>query len=137
MPKYPQPDNKEQVYNKANSFTNIAGSVNYDRTLERILHLHDNIENIQSNLRAVVKQACSDVLVKSGSQDRMFTLQKMVLAEIDQVEDKNLARYLNYRYRYDINPQNQKIDNFPPCVQIEPTSICNYRCVFCLSLIHI
>ena len=79
MPKYPQPDNKEQVYNKANSFTNIAGSVNYDRTLERILHLHDNIENIQSNLRAVVKQACSDVLVKSGSQDRMFTLQKMVL----------------------------------------------------------
>ena len=25
------------------------------------------------------------------------------------------------------------IDNFPPLVQIEPSSICNFRCVFCFE----
>ena len=25
------------------------------------------------------------------------------------------------------------VDNFPPYLQIEPTSICNYRCVFCFE----
>ena len=25
----------------------------------------------------------------------------------------------------------KKIDDYPPCLQIEPSSICNFRCVFC------
>ena len=131
MQKYQQSANTEQVYNKANSFTDIAGSTNNSGTLKRIRHLYDNIGSIPSNFRAVVKQACSDIFNKPNHEERLFTLQKMVLAEIDRLEDKNLARYLNYRYRYDIYPQDKKIDDFPPCVQIEPTSICNYRCVFC------
>ena len=30
-----------------------------------------------------------------------------------------------------IYPQIKKFDDYPPYLQIEPTSICNYRCVFC------
>jgi radical SAM protein with 4Fe4S-binding SPASM domain len=51
--------------------------------------------------------------------------------EIRKISDRDLPRYLTYRYRYDIFPKKKIVDDFPPCLQIEPTSICNYRCVFC------
>ncbi len=28
-------------------------------------------------------------------------------------------------------PKQRRADDFPPCLQIEPSSLCNYRCVFC------
>ncbi len=31
-------------------------------------------------------------------------------------------------------PQRLELDDFPPCLQIEPTSICNYRCLFCYQV---
>jgi radical SAM protein with 4Fe4S-binding SPASM domain len=36
-----------------------------------------------------------------------------------------------YRYRYEVYPQRRLLDDFPPCLQIEPSAHCNYRCVFC------
>jgi radical SAM protein with 4Fe4S-binding SPASM domain len=54
-----------------------------------------------------------------------------VVEDIKQLSDTQLSRYLFYRYRYDVFPQTKQLDDFPPCLQIEPTSICNYRCVFC------
>jgi wyosine [tRNA(Phe)-imidazoG37] synthetase (radical SAM superfamily) len=47
------------------------------------------------------------------------------------VSDAMLPRYLFYRYRYDVFPVEYRVDAFPPCVQIEVTSFCNFRCVFC------
>ena len=47
------------------------------------------------------------------------------------IEDKDIPRYLFHRYRYEIYPQLHKLDDYPPYLQIEPSSICNYRCVFC------
>ena len=44
---------------------------------------------------------------------------------------EEFGRYLFYRYRYDVFPTIHEVDTFPPCLQVEPTSICNYRCVFC------
>jgi len=45
--------------------------------------------------------------------------------------DYDFLRYVLYRYRYNIYPKFHIIEDYPPCVQIEPTSICNYRCVMC------
>ena len=44
-----------------------------------------------------------------------------------------MLRYLLHRYRYDVYPEILKADSYPPYMQIEPTSICNYRCVFCFQ----
>ena len=38
-----------------------------------------------------------------------------------------------FRYKYEIFPVIKKLDNYPPYLQIEPSSICNYRCVFCFE----
>ena len=47
------------------------------------------------------------------------------------LEEKDTLDYLIHRYRYEIFPQLNKLHDFPPYLQIEPSSICNYRCVFC------
>jgi radical SAM protein with 4Fe4S-binding SPASM domain len=63
-----------------------------------------------------------------------FTLHSYNIEEISRLANEDLLRYLFYRYRYDTFPQRQQLDAFPPCLQIEPTSVCNYRCVFCYQV---
>ena len=47
------------------------------------------------------------------------------------IEDEKIPLYLFHRYRYEIFPAKRTLDEYPPYVQIEPSSICNYRCKFC------
>ena len=68
--------------------------------------------------------------------EKKFTKENFYLiphekTEFKNIEKKNIIRYLIYRYKYRIYPEIKKIGEFPPCVQIEPTSICNFRCVMC------
>jgi MoaA/NifB/PqqE/SkfB family radical SAM enzyme len=44
------------------------------------------------------------------------------------------SRYLVYRYRYNKFPENKINDTYPPCLQIEPTSVCNFRCIMCYQI---
>ena len=60
-------------------------------------------------------------------------MSKHVIEEIKRLEDKKIPLYLVHRYRYEIYPELLILDDFPPYLQIEPSSICNYRCVFCFE----
>jgi MoaA/NifB/PqqE/SkfB family radical SAM enzyme len=60
-----------------------------------------------------------------------FKLGTYEIEELRRIPDAQVLRYLAYRYRYDVFPARRELDRFPPCLQVEPTSICNYRCVFC------
>ena len=40
---------------------------------------------------------------------------------------------MDYRYKYKIYSEEQILEAYPPCIQIEPTSVCNYRCVMCFQ----
>ncbi len=60
-----------------------------------------------------------------------FTLSGHEIVEIDRLPDSATLRYVVYRYRYNKFPELHRHDAFPPSVQIEPTSICNFRCVMC------
>lgn len=84
----------------------------------------------------IMTQACRDLLqpspVPAASElAPPLQLHANTLEEISRLSDRDLPRYLFYRYRYEIFPQIYRLDDFPPCLQVEPTSICNYRCVFC------
>lgn len=60
-----------------------------------------------------------------------FSLHQNTLDELNHLDQKLWPRYLDYRYRYEIFPEKKILESMPPCIQIEPTSICNFRCVFC------
>ena len=50
---------------------------------------------------------------------------------MSRLDPHQYHRYLRYRYAYEVYPKVHKVDKFPPLVQIEPTAISNFRCVFC------
>ena len=54
--------------------------------------------------------------------------------EARTLSDCDLLRYVLYRYRYNKYPLKKELGDYPPCVQIEPTSVCNFRCVMCYQV---
>ena len=62
-----------------------------------------------------------------------FSLSPNIVDEIATYSDLDLPRYLVHRYRYEIYPQLKILDEYPPYLQIEPSSVCNFRCVFCFE----
>jgi len=60
-----------------------------------------------------------------------YVLSGHELLECARLTEHELGRYLAYRYRYNVFPKLQRLDRFPPCLQLEPTSVCNFRCIMC------
>lgn len=54
--------------------------------------------------------------------------------EASMLSEADFLKYVEYRYRYNLFPVLKRLDEYPPCVQIEPTSMCNFRCVMCYQI---
>ena len=128
--------NSTLIYKKHNSFVGFLGKN------------EPAIENVLARVRASfgapeltgrLEQGYTEILgfleadlFGGGTPSRKrFMITPPVAKEIDLLEDSEIARYLIHRYRYEIHSQMHLLDEYPPSLQIEPTSICNYRCVFC------
>jgi pyruvate-formate lyase-activating enzyme len=122
-----------RVYRKADSFVLLDGVAPtlIETALARIARVAPIVESDPDPYRqTILKQACDDLLAPAH-EVRAFRLRPFIAAEMALLDDDALLRYLFYRYRYDVLPAEHRIDGFPPCVQIEVTSFCNFRCVFC------
>ncbi len=71
--------------------------------------------------------------VKNGAklEKEDFILSGHEIEEFNKIGQQDIARYLIYRYKYNKYPELKVLDKFPPCIQIEPSSICNFRCIMC------
>jgi radical SAM protein with 4Fe4S-binding SPASM domain len=122
------------MYQKSESLSRLSSKgINLQNVLKRI---HAVAKRVSPDQRFghIVHLACEDLLDSESELDEprpKFHLRQHVIEEIEEISDADLPRYLFYRYRYEIFPQTFQVDTFPPCLQIEPASICNYRCVFC------
>ena len=123
------------VYRKHDSFAAIRHRVPLsDDVWVRIARVRDRLEVLEPDAgrRAVVQQACAELFDETPPPGgRPFTLPTYVVEEISRLPDQALPRYLWYRYRYEVYPSRKFLDAFPPCLQVEPASVFNYRCVFC------
>ena len=126
----------KEIYKKFNSFVGlrIKNKFNIQNFLDNLqLHLNDkkNSLNLSQNEIQILEYIKKD-LFESGTKKRpQFKLTPNVVKEIESLNFVDIPRYLVHRYRYEIYPQVKIFDDFPPYLQIEPTSICNYRCTFC------
>ena len=128
------------MYKKHDSFYALS----HKKQQEKIINILERIKKtskdtsitnkLSSKYQELLKKIIVDLFEKNLSSSKIkFNLKTNVIAEIDTIDDLDLPRYLVHRYRYEIFPQKKIIDDFPPYLQIEPTSICNYRCVFCFE----
>ena len=67
---------------------------------------------------------------KSLNKDE-YILAKQEINEFLNLENKNILRYIVYRYKYNVHPRLKVLEEYPPNIQIEPTSMCNLRCIMC------
>lgn len=119
------------IYEKSDSFVEIRRThPEHENVLGRIQALAQRLDarGSLSDRDEIVREACTELL---AGDDSRFTLRDFVVEEIRKLDDDELERYLHYRFRYEVFPREYRVDAFPPLLQIEPTSICNYRCVFC------
>lgn len=88
---------------------------------------------LASAKREVLSKVIADLREGSDTQgaEPRFALTQFIADELSRIPDQSVGQYLYHRYRYDIFPALKKADNYPPYIQIEPTSVCNFRCVFC------
>ncbi len=119
-----------QEYIKHHSFKEFHSNVDtkQETQRERVIRILHGAK--QSQHEKIFQSILSDLENYSNSEiDFKITLH--IADELSKIEDIDVSRYLYHRYRYDIYPKKKILDQFPPYLQIEPTSICNYRCVFC------
>ena len=121
-----------KLYNKANSILGLSVD---DGARGRVLA---NINKVRADLEALTVRTAEQDLALTAARDALglsaqpvFSVKANVVEELDRLDLQYYQRYLTYRYKYDVYPASRMIDAFPPCVQIEVASICNYRCVFC------
>ena len=128
----------DSVYKKQNSFMEMHHSKTVTDVLPRLKQLSENLTTLKltSYQKDILKLALSEIFDTTPMQNEMspFHLHSFNIAEIEKLTDDELPHFLFYRYRYETFPQRLKIDSFPPCLQIEPTSVCNYRCLFCYQV---
>lgn len=119
-----------KIYKKADSIFRLSNKdSSHDDLLAKIQRVKEALSG-EGYREQIISKACNDLL-STGEEDRLFSLKAHVVEELKRISDDLLPRYLFYRYRYDVFPATFQVDDFPPCLQIEPSSICNYRCVFC------
>tara|TARA_B100000686_G_scaffold163963_1_gene171567 strand:- start:1162 stop:2316 length:1155 start_codon:yes stop_codon:yes gene_type:complete len=126
------------TYNKQNSLLDIRPYKTLKDIVPRIRNLESRLNSLPLSKykKKIIQSACSDLLNETSLERAItpFRLFSYNLNEINKLEDSDLPRYLFYRYRYDMFPKRRQLDDFPPCLQIEPASICNYRCLFCYQI---
>jgi len=126
------------TYRKHNSFVDLRPrqGVLKEAIVARLEVLHKEPlrgEGLSDAFRGILDRALQDILACDEKNSPCLRLTPSVVEEINTFADHELARYLVHRYRYEIHPQLAVLDEYPPYLQIEPSSICNYRCVFCFE----
>jgi radical SAM protein with 4Fe4S-binding SPASM domain len=126
-----------RVYRKHNSFVELRrqGGDSEPGIFGRIATVCKNTKfttNLPPPHSVILAKVLEDLLLDFGdSASPKFRLTPNVIKELDSLSDEELPRYLVHRYRYELFPEQHILDAYPPYLQIEPTSVCNYRCVFC------
>ena len=126
----------KKIYRKFDSFIGIRTKKKYHLKdfldkLKLLINDKKNLINLTKNELKIIKNVNEDLFKSLKNNRPKFALTTNVIKEIETINSLDLPRYLVHRYRYEIYPQLRIFDDYPPNLQIEPTSICNYRCVFC------
>ena len=121
---------KTDVYTKHHSFDTFISRINADVNQQKVRVLKA-IQVLDHPRRGFSQEIFDSIKVDLESPDGLFKITPHIADELSKLDDKLIPRYIAHRYRYDVYPKLRKLDDYPPYLQIEPTSICNYRCVFC------
>ena len=130
-------DNIIKDENFSNSRRNIflLGSKGIDETICNLIKKNFELENnLSLKDKAIVLKVLKSykkIANNESLNEDEFVLTKHEINEFLSLENKNILRYAVYRYKYNVYPKLKILEEYPPNIQIEPTSMCNLRCIMC------
>ena len=125
---------------KAENFSNskktfLLSSSTIDKNIyDLIKSSYDNKNNLSlkdKEIVLVILKSYKKKLNNLNLSETEFVLTKNEINEFLSLEKKNILRYVIYRYKYIQYPKLKILEEYPPNIQIEPTSQCNLRCIMC------
>ena len=127
----------DKTYTKKDSFLKFENrekfEKNIDKKLLNLLSVENNLKFFNTKEKVIIERIKIDLLENRNLPNRL-TLKDNTIAELNSFQKEyDIINYLIHRYKYEIFPVTKELSEFPPLVQIEPSSICNFRCVFCFE----
>ena len=127
----------DKTYTKKDSFLKFENrekfEKNIDKKLLNLLSVENNLKFFNTKEKVIIERIKIDLLENSNLPNKL-TLKDNTIAELNSFQKEyDIINYLIHRYKYEIFPVTKELSEFPPLVQIEPSSICNFRCVFCFE----
>lgn len=128
-------DNSKNKYDLARAFHEFAFTSSEDGLLEqvtrakRIIKLAYDNNTVPVSQKAIISLVCT--ALDRTDKKSAFILTLYEADEMRLLEDDRIIDYLYHRYRYVVYPRVKLLDDYPPLLQVELASLCNFRCVFC------
>jgi radical SAM protein with 4Fe4S-binding SPASM domain len=128
---------KSSVYKLSDSFNCLSSKkesslVNVQRNMAiKIIQKAIKEGTLEKEYSDVIRSVLEDLKNLQEKGQYGFQITTYEAEEMENLTNDQIIRYLFHRYRYLIYPIKKILDNYPPCLQIEPASICNFRCRFC------
>lgn len=131
-----KPIERKKGFKKENISLSHNENIFFKKSRNKIENIYSNLDNISSSTedKRIIKKIKTSY--DKFFKDEVLNSDDMILRqhenlEIDKMNESLHLRYFLYRYKFNIYPKLRKVDKYPPVVQIEPTSICNFRCIMC------
>lgn len=120
-------------YKKHHSFEHLRGTpdVSIDRQRQRAIAALAQPIDTPDWMDPTIAQEARTMLLADDPDSQPFRITSFIADDLSTLADHELPTYLLHRFRYDVFPQRRQLDDYPPCMQVEPSSVCNFRCVFC------
>ena len=116
-----------------NEFLSSSNSTNHEQILSFISNEIKNLKitSRESEFISKIIHSYKNKIKGIELNQNDYILKNQELLEIQNKKGSELIRYLIYRYKYNKFPELKIIEDYPPNLQIEISSICNLRCVMC------
>ena len=116
-----------------NEFLSSSNSTNYEQVLKYISNEIRNLKitSKESEITSKIIHSYKKKIEGIELNQYDYILKNQELLELRNKKGFELIRYLVYRYKYNNFPNLKIIEDYPPNLQIEISSVCNLRCVMC------
>jgi len=115
----------------------------YEKIISKIYLIINNEiskDNISNENREILKNIYNspknskNINLINNSEDFNFNFSSQEISWLYKHPENQWIEYLIYRYKFKIYSINKKLQKFPQYLLIEPTSICNIRCIMCFQV---
>tara|TARA_B100000686_G_C16697049_1_gene921163 strand:+ start:14 stop:1192 length:1179 start_codon:yes stop_codon:yes gene_type:complete len=137
-------NNKNQIITRHGNFLSSL-NINKEEIKKSVINILSNLainklnkedQKILEDIKISFQNLNQDDLsfINKTDVSNKFSLTIQELNWLSKNPQNNWVKYLIYRYKFKVYPKRKIVTDFPQYILIEPTSICNLRCIMCFQV---